>query len=518
MQPSSTQGSITSSGGYSYRYRILEDDGPLSRSATNRGEYGVTNKRNVILESDDGSSDEGIVLHKKLEPIHPEPQTHKRSIGHESRTERMRSPKSSTRTGISSNGASERAAAPDTYSHASSHFRDGSETSPTSIINLNDYEAVRASQATKPASTRSAVPRALQPSVPKTTHVKPQARSVHGKIASSVAQKSHVYHSHVETEPNFDDFSDTHFSEVTITGTKNADAIPSPAILKGQPAKSSTPIPPVASSFTLPAPLPKTGNAAAGANGNPSKQKHPQRNRSFDSISSINSDDMMHLTTARPPLVPLKSKKVLRTSPGKHNPAPADPEVNGKAIDSRSSETSKGGPHASGAPPREVTLRTYHSSPSPPSSMASQQYSRKSADHASPNPDFWRELEEMLSDSDTSVVFPPDILKHKARDANLGPAAEEVNRSRNGTDDGELKRPMTAPSARTSSLDAMTKNGSLAGGQSRAAATTRSANFGESRDNCRPTAAPLMDTSGQKKGKKGFLTKLRKKAINDKNV
>ena len=218
LPTSSAQGSVTSSSGYSSRYRILEDDCPVSWSGTSGGEYGGSTKRNIILESDGGSGDERVILHKKHDQVDLAAQSHKVLMGHGFRTQKM------TRSGTSSSEASVVVAPLDVRRHAYHPAKCESKTSAASIINLNDYEPRLAPQASDSARTRSPV---LHPvsSGPKTTNITSQVRSVHGKIMSSVTGESEIDKSDFPSEPNFDDFSDNHFSGAIISG--NNAALPS---------------------------------------------------------------------------------------------------------------------------------------------------------------------------------------------------------------------------------------------------------------------------------------------------
>lgn len=515
--PNGTQGSTTPSTGYGGRYRILEHDIPSSTSITGRREYlgPVTSRRNVIVESDEGSGDEHVTLHRKHEPIEFVPQPQRRSAGHELRTEKRKLPSISTYTGRSSSEVSEGVVPAETQQPAPSENMGEPKRSPPSIINLNEYELMPAAQAPESASTQHPEPAASLSADSKMDHIAGQVMPVNGRTASSVTEETGVYHPNPQLEPDFGGFSDQRFSEVTITGVNNADKDSSSSVPKSQFSKSFTSDQHTGSSSKGPVPLPKRVDSAAGFNRNPMKQRQPRRNHSYDSISSIDSKDVVHLTTALPPVVPPKSQKPLRNKTGKNNPTSGDRKVDDDAIDPSFFETLRGGPRQTSASPTSQRFAGLSSNPPPLPSRPSQQYSRKSADHAPPNPDFWRGLEDMLSDSDASVVFPPDIAKYKPRDSDIAPARKPDTIPRDRMDDGELKRPTTAPAPKTSSRDAFASHEPLPNSQSRTTVTNNNGGLDKPKDFRKLTTVELVDTSAQKKGKRGFLRKLRKRSYKE---
>ncbi len=514
-----TQGSVTPSTAHSGRYRILEDHAATPRSITDRKEYEGSMRRNVIMESDEGSGDERVILHRKYEPIDAAPQTQQNLERHGLRTEKRRLPSVSTYTGRSSSEVSERAVPTHTQQQVPSRVKGEPKTSPPSVINLNDYEAGPAQQSDfiQPAEAWAPPSSGL-----KVDHPAGQVKSVNGRTASSSSSSSftqgtRIYNPNPRDKPDFDGFSDTHLSEVTITGINNADQNGSPPVprsqfsnfsFSNQPMSSSS-NQPISSSSKIAAADPKRMDSATGLNRNPLRQKKPRHKHSFDSISSINSEDMAHVTTALPPVVPPKSQKPVSAKPVKRSLASRDTTVNDDTIDPNFFETLRGGPPRSFN--SQTTQRHADLEPNlpPPVSRRSMQHSRHSADHATPNPDFWRGLEEMLSDSDASVVFPPDIAKSKPRDGDYVPAPKLERHLRNGTEDGYLKRPTTAPAAKTSSHHAFAATEPLPDGRSRITVTNR-ASLDRTRDARQLTTVQLVDTSTPKKLKKGFFRRLRK--------
>lgn len=504
IYPTQARGSITPSTGHSGRYRISEDPASFSKSVEARREYNSSVQRSVIIESDEGSGDEHVVLHKKHEPVKLAPPAQKRNQNHELRTEKRRLPSTSTYTGRSSSEASQGDSLGDTKEQPFTQDKGGSRTSPPSVINLNDYESEHEEQ--------------LPPrfSSPRNNHIAAQAVSGNGRTISSLTRETRIYHPNPESEPDFDGFSDMHFSEVTITGLDSTDAKSSLAVPRSQFSKSLPAAQPVShSSPRALAPLPTRVDFAADFNRNPSKQRQPRRNRSYDSISSIASDDMMHMTTALPPVLPHKPQKSLRTKPAKTDIASRDPRVNEDAIYPGFFDTLRSGPHSSSASPTQQGSPGLDSSSPISTSKPSQQYSRHSADHATPNPDFWCGLEEILSESDASAVFPPDIAKHKHRDIDATPTTRVDRPPRNGTEDGGLKRPTTAPTPKTTSRYAFASDKPLPHGRSKTT-TTNNGSLDKPKVAPQLTTVQLVDTSEHKKGKRGFLGKLRKKAYTEK--
>jgi hypothetical protein len=509
-----THGSNTSSTAYGGRYRIAEDHSPGPRSVTSRREYGGSIRRNLIVESDEGSGDEHVVLHKKYEPIESALPWQKKKHDHELRTEKRKLPSISTYTGRSSSEVSERR-----QQQPPSQDKSEPKTSPPSIINLNDYELGPGSRAAEASHTQHVEPRATPSSAPKLNHISAQALSVNERSASSFTLETTVYNPDSQLEPNFDGFSDKHLSEVTITGLDAADSKSSPAIPRSQVSRFCAASPPLSPSTKAPAPLPKRVDSAAGFTGNASKQKQLPPNNSYDSISSINSDDLTLLTTALPPVVPPKSQKTLPPKAEKMVSASRDPRISEDAIDPSFFDTLRGGPRPTTSASSRKRVDALHSHPPPLVPRTSASYSRHSTDHANPNPDFWRGLEEMLSDSDASVVFPPDIAKHRSRDA-VTPPAKTDRGKRKGTDDGELKRPTTAPGPKTSSRDAFATTEplpELPQGRSRIT-VTKNASLDKPGNAGALTAVHLVDTSPPTNSKKGFLRKLRKKSYNGKKL
>jgi hypothetical protein len=514
-----TTGSITSSAGYRGRYTILEEHAPSPRSVTGRREYGGPVRREIIAESDEGSEDEMIILHKKHEPFESVPSLQKKPEGHELRTEKRRVPSVSTSyTARSSSEESERRL-PTMTQQMFAQPKKEPKTSPPSVINLNDYEAAPTPRGSGAASTRHAQSSVPPLSGPKTSHIAGQAMLVRERRSSSITQETRIYRPNhppdQSDEPDFAGFSDQYASEITITGIRNDDSDASPPVPRSHFSSPSTPRKPTTSTFNGPTILPKRVDSAAASNHHQPKPKQPRHDRSHESISSINSEDMRHLKTALPPVVPPKPQKPLHIKSGKTSLASRNAHDDDDAIDPRFFETLRGGPPRASAPHNTQRLTALHSNPPPSASRNSQQYSRKSMDHTPPNPDFWRGLEEMLSDSDASVVFPPDIAKHKPRNGNLAPPLKVDRLSRNETtNNGELKRPTTAPAPKTSTREAFTSNEALPEGQSRTSANNNRS-LEKPRDASQLTTVQLVDTSAVKKPKRGFLRKLRKKSYKD---
>jgi hypothetical protein len=513
---SSRHDSVTPSGGYNTKYIHLNEHGPSSRYVTSRREYATPTRRNIIVESDEGSGDEQVILHPKYEPIDPEPPFQKEIEGRGGQRLKKKLPSVSTYTGRSSSEASERMPPSDAQQQAPPQVKKELKTSPSSIINLNEFEAVTAA----PGEHTTAEPvQSAAPAVPslKSEHISAQTKSVNGRTPSSLTLATQIYSPTSNEKLGFDGFSQQQISEVTITGPKNADASLAPVIATSQFSNPSPSTQPLSSPSAVPASLPERMDSAASFNRDSSKTKPPQprHNRSYDSISSINSEDMMHLTTALPPVVPHKQQKPLRSKPGKISLTSRDAKVNDEAIDPSFFETLRGGPKAVFVTPkreRPVVLRP--NSPASDDGRTSLQYSRTSADHAPANTDFWRGLEEMLSDSDASVVFPPDIAKYKPRNGNDAPTAKVDKTLRNGTENGEPKRPTTAPGPTTTSRDMLSSQEPIPEGRSKITVTNGNVEKSK-RDTRELTTIQLVDTSAEKQGKHRFLRKLRKKSYNE---
>lgn len=515
-----TQGSITPSTGYTNRYRIVEDDAPLLRPSASRREQGGRARRNIVIASDEGSSDECIILHKKHGPAEVAPsQSQNKTQDHDLRTEKRRLPSVSTYTGRLSSDASEAVVNASTQEQkwekeqeqASSGAEPELKRSSLSVINLNDFESLPAPRGADSASNEVVQPVFASSSAPKTNHISSLSVLANGRPASSLTQETRIYRRDPLEEPNFDDFPDKQRSEVTITAYNNTDPLSSPAVPRSQfsrPYSSKLPSP----SSDVPAPLKKRLDSASDVNRDSTKLKPPRRNHSYDSISSMNSNDDGHIPTALPPVLPSKSQKLPRTKSAKVSPASRDPRLDEDVIDPDFFDTLKGGPHTSStlATKQRFTNVRSNPNPSPSSSGPSRQPSRHSDDHTQQEPDFWRGLEEMLSDSDASVVFPPDIAKYKARDVEALPTLKSDKIPRNMNEDGALKRPSTAPGPKSTSRDAIASTAPLPEGRSRITVTKNGSS------NKVKVAAPsntvnLVDTSPPKKEKGGFLRKLRKK-------
>jgi hypothetical protein len=511
-----TYGSTTPSTSYGGRYRILEDDIPSSTSITGRRQYSgpVSSRRNVIIESDEASGDEYVTIHKKHAPTELAPQSRGRNEGHELRTEKRKLPSGSTYTGRSSSELSGGALPAETQQAAASANTSEPHTSRPSVINLNEYELKPAAQAPKSASLQRPAP-ALPPSADsKTKQITGQAMSANKTTPAPATDETAVYHPNPQIEPDFDDPLDKHFSEVTITGINSSDKDPSSSVQRSQLSKFSTSNQHTALSSNGPVPPPKRVDSIAVANHNLTKQKQLRLNRSYDTISSIASEDLVHLTTALPPVVPPKPHKPASNKTGKNGHTSGNVKVDDDAIDPRFFETLRDGPRQNSASPSRQRFAGLSSNPPLLAPRTSQQYARSSSDHTSANPDFWRGLEDMLSDSDASVVFPPDIAKYKSRDHDMAPVLKPDNISRYRTNDGELKRPTTAPDPKTSSRNVFTSNEPLpGGGQSGSTMMTNNNKEGlDNRDARKLTTVELVDTSAPKKGKRNFLRKLRKKS------
>ena len=159
------------------------------------------------------------------------------------------------------------------------------------------------------------------------------------------------------------------------------------------------------------------------------------RIRSFESISSISSDGARHGTTALPPvdLAERHSPHPIKRTEAKFTPK--DPQVHHKRIDPSFLDTLDAGPDGNAALPPSVP----RSSPLRSHPIAS--VDRQSAEELGPSggsgnkadrtPHFWHALEDLLVDSESSVVFPPDISKHKTRPSDAAPfSLTAVNQTR----------------------------------------------------------------------------------------
>jgi hypothetical protein len=514
-----TQGSTTPSTSYGGRYRILEDDVPSSTSITGRRHYSgpVSGRRNVIIESDEGSGDEYVTLHKKHAPTELPPQSRRRNDSHELRTEKRKLPSVSTYTGRSSSEVSGGPLPPETQRPVLSANTSDRETSRPSVINLNEYELKPTAQDPKSASLQHPAPALAPWTDSKTNQITGQAMAVNKPTPSRVLDETPVYHPNPQIEPDFDDPLDKHFSEVTITGIDTAIKDASSSVLRSQLSSPSTSNHDTALSSNGPVPPPKRVDSIADANRNPMKQKQPRLNRSYDTISSMGSEDLVHLTTALPPAVPPKTNKPAGKKTGKNGSTWEGASVDDDAIDPRFFEALRDGPRQNSASPSRQHFAGLSSNPPLLAPRTSQQYARSSSDHASANPDFWRGLEDMLSDSDASAVFPPDIAKYKPRDSEGAPPLSPNNIPRHRTNDGELKRPTTAPDPKTSSRSAFTSNEPLPGGQSGSSMFNNKEALGRLEDARKLTTVELVDTSAPKKGKRNFLRKLRKKSHYEKS-
>lgn len=512
VRTNGTSRSVTPSTGYSARYRISGDNASTSRSVTSRREYGGTARRDIILESDEGSSDEHVVLRKKFEPYEPPPQSQRQPEVRDLRTEKRKLPSISTYTGRSSSEASEglilSEPPPPLPPQASSRVRGEPRISPPSVINLNDYELEPAAEAPKAASNQHSGPDTKHSSSRKPNHLAVQAIPANSKPPSSMTRDTEIYHPDPEEEPDFAGFSDAHISDVTITGIHNADTDSSPIISTSQFPKSST-IKHPAPLTNGPLTIPKRRDPATSSNQTSATLRQPRRNRSYDSISSMDSE-MMHSTTALPPVVSRKAQKPLHES-GKNSVASRDPLDSDDEMDPSLFETLKDVPHRTSVSPSRKRFGGLYSHSPPLTSRPSQQSSQKSPNHASPSPDFWRGLDEMLSDSDASVVFPPDIAKYKPRDSAPAPLLKSSKTPMYRTEDGESKRPTTAPAPKTSNRDAFASNEPLTNGRSKSTIPSKGS-LDKPTDAGKVTTVRLVDTSPPRKEKNGFLRKLRKKS------
>lgn len=513
---SATQGSITPSTSYRSRYRI-SDEPASSRSVTGHREYGTSITRNAIQESDEGEEEEErVILHKKTEPDTPPLQSRKKVDGQHARTEKRKARSDSTYTGRSSSETSDRIFPSQTQQHASAQANNKPKTPSPSVINLNDYEAEPVLRGRGSAPARHTEPRTAPSLGLSADPIAAQTKAVNRTVASLPTQENRIASPGIQNEPDFDGFSDSHNSELTVTGVDKGRSDSLLTVPTRQFPQSTLSTKPILSSTDHPPTLPKRVDSAPGFHISAPKQRHLQHHRSCESSSSADSEHMMHETTTPRDAASSRPQKALRTKPGKINLASRDPKVTEDAIDPSFFEQSGRAPRQASTSPTGQRLAALHSNPPPSASRPSHQYSRRSSDHAPPNPDFWRGLEEMLSDSDASVAFPPDIAKYKPRDGNVLPAAKADKSPRSGTDDGELKRPTTAPAPMTSGRDALGKDEPLPDGRSRITVTD-SARLDKPKANRELTTVQLVDTSPQKKAKK-FLRKLRKKTYDVKNA
>ena len=485
---SATQASITPSTGYSGRHRIPEEQAFASSSVTGRKEYGGIGRRDVIIESDEGSGDERIVLHEKYGPLEPAPQSLRKQEGHKMRAEKRKLPSISTFTGRSSSEPSEGVVSSTTQQQAPSELKCEPEKSLRRVVDLDEDETPEA------ASILRGETATLLSSEPKTDHVAVRAISVDGRTASSFTQETRIHHPDPQSEPNFDAFSDKDLSEITITGVKNGDSNSSADVLTC--STSNQPVHSTANSSTL---LSKSVDATAGFNHNLLNQGQCLHNRSHESISSVDSEYMVYPVTALPPAAPHKVLKPLR-SKGRDD-----------VIDPSFFETFGGASFQSSASMKSQRFNRLHSKSTPSSARSSQQYSRESADLTPPDSDFWRGLDEVLSDSDASVIFPPDIAKCKTRDCDIAPVGTTDRNSKDRIGDGEVERPTTAPATERSTRDASAIDKPLPELQSRINVTGKG-NLDKTSDSRHLTTVQLVDTSAHKKKKMGFLRKLGKKS------
>ncbi|KAF7508255.1 hypothetical protein GJ744_009400 [Endocarpon pusillum] len=511
VRTNGTSRSVTPSTAYSARYRISGDNASTSRSVTSRREYGGTARRDVILESDD--SDEPVVLRKKFEPYERPPQSQRQSDVRDLRTEKRKLPSVSTYTGRSSSEASEGLVPseppPPLPPQASSRVRGESRISPPSVINLNDYELEPAAEAPEAAPNQHSGPDTTKHSSSrKPNHLAVKAIPPNSKTPSSMTRDTEIYHPDPEEEPDFAGFSDAHFSDATITAIHNADTDPSPTVSSNQFPKSST-FKPSAPLTNGPLTLPKRRDPATSFKQTSATLRPPRRNRSYDSISSMDSE-MMHSTTALPPVVPRKAQKPLHES-GKDSVTSRDPLDSDDAMDPSLFEILKDVPHRTSVSPSRKRFAGLYSHSPPLTSGPSHQSSQKTASHASPSPDFWRGLDEMLSDSDASVVFPPDIAKYKPRDTVPAPVLKSSKTPMYPTEDGESKRPTTAPAPKTSNRGAFASNEPLPNGQSKPTIPSKES-LDKPRDAGKLPTIRLVDSTPPRKEKNGFLKKLRKKS------
>lgn len=491
-----THGSHTPSSDYSTRRRYLAEHPPASRSLTSRTEYRSNSGRDVIIESDEGSAEEGVALHTRLDSIRHD-QKPQRAESQQTKAQTKRPPSSvSTSARRASSPTSDRSSPRPVADRAS--LPHAPTRSPPSVINLNQFEGAPA-QSEPTTSTSWGLKR---------DHISGQVRPANANAKTSPSTtETRVCTLNPHEDLNFDGFSDRHLSELTITApSQTLNTSQSPNVPRSQFSIAPSHGQRFSSSSTARASPSKRVHSTPGVDRNAPRQiqLQPLRNASYDSISSINSDDMVHLTTALPPMVPTHPQKKPYPEPAKICPPSRDPEINDDAIDPKFFETLRSGPGTSATSPprpRNEALGAYPSTSSNWSSLqSSRQSSADSIENTPPNPEFWRGLEEMLSDSDSAV--PPDIVKRKPRHDNA-PATTTVDESfRNGTADQESKRPMTAPAQRITSPEIPHKENVLSKGRSK---ITQRGDV-EKSGNIRP-----VDTPSQKQPKKGFLRKLTKK-------
>lgn len=506
-------GSLSPSRGHSARRTGPEQPVPGSRSVTGCSQHSSSTRRNIIIESDEGSADEGVVLHKTYQPVEPEPQPEKKAQHHDPQLQNKKKlPSVSPDAGHSSSEVSERIS-PTEPRQQLPLTRERPTRSPPSIINLNEFEGVTAKSENKvpPSSAR------------KPNHICAQVRPAVEKTLSLTARDTGVYSLNPHEDLNFDGFSDRELSDVTITTSKKGYASSSSAIPRSQFAQTSASDQLISPLSGTEVSLPNRGDSGADINGISTKSKQTQlrQHRSFESISSMNSDDMVHLTTALPPVLPqdAQTPKPLRLKPRKIGLPSTDAAVDEDVIDPSFFETLRGGPKASSASPSKGHFSALRSvSPASPL-RPSLQSSRHSSDPSPPHPDFWRGLEDMLSDSD-SAVFPPDIVKYKPRDNNVLPTAKADKPLRNDTEEREVQRPTTAPAPRTSSRAALSKEGPLPEARSKTNFTA-DGSLDKARVAREKTTVQLVNISAQQQEtsvRKGFLRKLRKKSYNVKKA
>ncbi len=517
-----TSGSVTPSTSYSARYKNPGDNASTSKSVTSRREYGGTARRDVIVESDEGSGDEHVVVGKRYEPYESASQSQSQSEVRGLRAERRKLPSVSAYTGRSSSEASEGVIPsepplppplpPLPPPQAFSSVRGESKRSPPSVINLNDYELMSTAEASEATPYQNSGPDTEHSSSRKPSHL--AARAIipaNSKTPLSMTRDTEMYHPDPEGEPDFAGFSDAHYSDATITGLDNADTDTSSTVPRSQISKSST--------FNQHAPLtnglvslPQRLDSATGFNQKSAKLRQPRKNRSFDSISSMDSE-MMHSTTALPPVVPRKAQKPLHES-GKNSVSSGDPLDSDDAMDPSLFDIRRNGSRQASMSPSTKRFAGFYSNSPPLTSRPSQQSTQKSGDQSLPSPDFWRGLDEMLSDSDASVVFPPDIAKYKPRDNVpvhvLKPSRTPIDH----TKDGELRRPTTSTAPKTGNSDAFTSNEPLPVSRSKITVNNKGS-LGKPNDAGKMTTVQLVDTSSLKE-KNGFLRKLRKKTYDQK--
>lgn len=496
------RGYINSSAGQNRKYRIFEEPISSSRSVASRRVPIPSIKRDVIIESDEGSEEERVILGKKYEPMRLSPQSKEQLDGQNALSERKDSQSVSSYMAHASNGQLETALSREAPPRGAARSESEREKLPTNVINLSKYEATAGSPDPVSASAQQPDSRTAPSSV-FIDHIAAQVKSTNG---TSIPQDTRIYNPSVETEPNFDDSPQRHFSEVTTIGNDNTRSNSSPIIPRSHFSRPSTARKRISPTPSDPATLRNRRESIDSFDLNPEIYHHPRHNRSFDSISSFDSKDVPHSTTALPPILPLKPQKSLRPKPVKVNLAARDPQLKEDVIDPGFFEAIRKGPPKPSVSPASRSTATLHSKPPVLHSRPSQKYPRRSSDAVPPpqNVDFWQDLEEMLSDSDASVVFPPDIAKYKPRDNDVT-LATKADRNVRGENisDGEPKRPTTAPGPNVNNRDASNKEDEPFPKVLKERA----------RNARQVTTVQLVDTSTQKKGKTGFLRRLRKKSF-----